>query len=312
MLDRLNFHHLRYFHTVAHEGSIARASRLLHTSPPSISVQLRQLEQQLGEPLFTKQGRTLTLTAVGETVRDYADQIFALGGELVATVRGSSTGRAALLRFGVADSVAKELAARLLGPVFETEQPCRAIVREGPAEGLLAELALHRLDVVLLDEPPSAVARLKLFQHALGDAAIGVFGDEATAARLRRRFPASLGGAAFVLPMVGNLLRSTFDAFCRTEGLAVNVVAEVEDSGLAKTLAREGRGLLLAPSALSSVLKQHYGLHRIADLPDVRLPYVACTARRRIDSPHVLRVLAAGRDLLRQGSGADRAATPGR
>lgn len=312
MLDRLNFHHLRYFHVVAHEGSIARASRLLHTSPPSISVQLRQLEQQLGEPLFTKQGRTLALTALGETVRDYADQIFALGGELMATVRGSSTGRVALLRFGVADSVAKELAARLIGPVFETEQPCRAIVREGPAERLLAELALHRLDVVLLDEPPSAVARLKLFQHALGDAAIGVFGDEPTASRLRRRFPASLGGAAFVLPMVGNLLRSTFDAFCRTEGLAVNVVAEVEDSGLAKTLAREGRGLLLAPSALSSVLKRHYGLHRIADLPDVRLPYVACTARRRIDSPHVLRVLAAGRDLLRQGGGGDRPATPGR
>ncbi len=94
MLDRLNFHHLRYFHVVAHEGSIARASRLLHTSPPSISVQLRQLEQQIGERLFTKQGRSLVLTAVGETVRDYADQIFALGGEMMATVHGAPGGRA--------------------------------------------------------------------------------------------------------------------------------------------------------------------------------------------------------------------------
>ena len=298
MLDRLNFHHLRYFHVVAHEGSIARASRLLHTSPPSISVQLRQLEQQIGAQLFTKQGRSLVLTAVGETVRDYADQIFALGGEMMATVRGAPGGRGTLLRFGVADSVAKELAARLLGPAFETDRPCRAIVREGPADRLLAELALHRLDVVLLDEPPTALARLKLFQHPLGEAAVGVFGKDAQARQLRRGFPESLAGAAFVLPVPGNLLRAAFDGFCRSVGLAVAVVAEVEDASLAKTLAREGRGLLLAPTALAPVLEQHYGLHRIADLPDVRIPYIACTAWRRIDSPQLQRVLAAGRDLL--------------
>lgn len=298
MLDRLNFHHLRYFHVVAHEGSIARASKVLHTSPPSISVQLRQLEQQLGEKLFSKQGRNLALTAVGETVRDYADQIFALGGELMATVRGAPGGRGTLLRFGVADSVAKELAARLIGPAFETTQPCRAVVREGPAERLLAELALHRLDVVLLDEPPPSLARLKLFQHPLGDAAIGVFGKQPVARRLRRGFPGSLAGEAFVLPVAGNLLRAAFDGYCRTARLEVAVTAEVEDSGLAKTLAREGRGLLLAPAALSSVLADHYGLHRIADLPGVRIPYVACTAWRQIDNAPLQRVLAAGRDLL--------------
>lgn len=299
MIDRLNFHHLRYFHVVAHEGSIARASRVLHTSPPSISVQLRQLEQQIGERLFSKQGRSLVLTAVGETVRDYADQIFALGGEMMATVRGAPGGRGTLLRFGVADSVAKELAAKLIGPAFETEQPCRAIVREGPAERLLAELALHRLDVVLLDEPPPSLARLKLFQHPLGEAAIGVFAPAATARALRRRFPTSLAGAAFVLPVAGNLLRAAFDSFCRTAGLTVAVAAEVEDSGLAKTLAREGRGLLLAPVALAPVLDRHYGLQRVGDLPEVKIPYIACTAWRRIDSPALQSVLAAGRDLLK-------------
>jgi LysR family transcriptional activator of nhaA len=297
-MDWLNYHHLRYFHVVAREGSIVRASRALHTSPPSISAQLRLLEQRLGERLFRKQGRGLVLTGIGEVVRDYAEQIFSLGGELLATVRSGVGARLTRLRVGVADAVAKELAARLLGPVFEGPQPVRVLVNEGPAARLLAELALHRLDLVLLDEPPPAVERLKVFQHPLGDAAIGVFAPKASAARLRRRFPRSLGGLPFILPPAGNLLRSAFEGLLRREEVDVAVVAEVDDSGLAKTLAREGRGAILAPAVLAPVLARHHGLLPIGELPGVRVPYIACTVARHIDNPLVEQVLSLGRDLL--------------
>jgi LysR family transcriptional activator of nhaA len=295
-LDWLNFHHLRCFHAVAREGSIARASRVLHTSSPSISVQLRKLEQNLGERLFTRRGRNLVLTDVGAMVRDYAEQIFALGSELIGTLRAGPAGRFVRLRIGVGDSVAKELATRLLSPVFDLREPVRPVVHEGKAEALLAELALHHLDVVLLDEPPPVVHRLKICQHPLGDAAIGVFGADGRP--LRRHFPASLADAPFVLPTEHHALRRAFDEFCHATDLRVRIAAEVEDSGLAKTLAREGRGLLLAPVVLARTLAEHYGLQQIGELPRVRIPYVACTVARRIDNPAVARVLSSGRNLL--------------
>ena len=296
--DWLNYHHLRYFHVVAREGSIARASRVLHTSPPSISTQLRQLEASLGERLFRRQGRGLALTEVGQLVQEYAEQICALGGELVETVRGRPSTRPALIRIGIAEAVPKELSARLLEPLFEGDERVRVVVHEDVAEQLLAELALHRCDLVLLDEPPATISRLKVFQHALGDAAIGVFGRRAVAAKLRRRFPESLDGSPFVLPIEDQLLRREFDRWAAERELRVDIAAEVEDSALLKVLARGGRGLLLAPSVLASTLEKHHGLTRVGELPDVRLPYLACTVARRIANPLVARVLDRARDLL--------------
>lgn len=298
MSDGINYHHLRYFHAVAREGSITRASKLLHTSPPSISVQIKQLEQQLGQPLFLREGRGLTLTPVGELVRDYAEQIFVLGTELMDVVRGDHRVRVTRLRVGVADSVPKELAVRLLTPAFTAQDPVRTIVHEASAEQLLAELAIGRHDLVLLDEPPPTIRRLQVFAHALGDAVVGVFGKPDVAKQIRRRFPESLAGSSFVLPLEGNLLRSAFDGYCHAKELRVNIAAEVADSGLAKALARDGRGLLLAPGVLKSTLEKNYALRCIGELDDLRLPYYACTAARRVDDPVVDRILRQGRDLL--------------
>tara|TARA_R110002072_G_scaffold273219_4_gene433826 strand:+ start:16967 stop:17866 length:900 start_codon:yes stop_codon:yes gene_type:complete len=294
----LNYHHLRYFHAVAQAGTIARASERLHTSPPSISVQIRQLEEHLGEPLFRKRGRNLELTEVGEMVRDYAEQIFALGSELVESVQGSADGRPSRMRIGIADAVPKELAARLLQPLFDADSPVRVTVQEGAGEQLLADLALHRSDLVLLDERPAAIARLKVFTHALGQAPIGVYGTGANYKQLRRRFPASLTDQPFVLPLEDNLMRREFDDFCRDRDLRITMVAEVEDSALAKTLAREGRGLLLAPAVLAPALRKHYLLHQIGVLPDLSMPYFACTVARRIANPLISQVLERARNLL--------------
>ncbi|MFN3243270.1 MAG: LysR family transcriptional regulator [Planctomycetota bacterium] len=301
-MDWLNYHHLRYFHAVAREGSIARASRLLHTSPPTISVQLQKLEEHLGTKLLVKQGRGLALTDAGAVVRDYADRIFSLGSELVDAVRSRTGSGAARVRIGVADSVPKELAARLLEPLFQSSAGVRATVHEGPAERLLADLALHAFDLVLLDEPPPAITRLKVFQHELGAARIGVFGAGPIDARTRRRFPGSLDGAPFVLPVEDNLLRREFEGYCRAAGLRVRIVAEVEDSALAKTLARDDRGLLLAPIVLANTLRKHYGLRRIGELDGLVIPYVACTVAQRVDDPQISRVLERARDLLEQRS----------
>lgn len=297
MTNWLNFHHLRYFHAVARDGSIARAAKRLHTSPPSISVQLQKLEEHLGQPLFVKQGRGLVLTQVGQLVRDYAEEIFGLGTELVETVQGGGV-RAARVRIGIADSVPKELAARFVQPLFDAEEPTRVIVREGDGERLLADLALHSLELVLLDEPPAAISRLKVFQHQLGDAQIGVFSARDGDRKLRRKFPESLRGAPFVLPLEDNLLRREFERWRSQNGLAIEVAAEVEDSALAKTMAREGRGLFLAPVVLSAPLGEHYGLRLIGELGDLHIPYVACTVARRTESRGIANVLEAARSLL--------------
>ncbi|MFK7742331.1 MAG: LysR family transcriptional regulator [Planctomycetota bacterium] len=297
-MQDLNYHHLRYFVEVARQGSIARASRRLHISPPSISVQLQKLEDQLGEQLLVKQGRGLRLTETGEMVRNYAERIFALGTEMLDAVQQHGE-RPARLRIGVDDAVPKELAVRLLEPVFaDSTRPTRSIVHEGEADRLLADLALHHFDLVLLDEPPPAIARLKIFQHPLGKAHVGVFSSRKQDVPRRKRFPASLADAPFILPVEHSLLRREFDDFCQRESLAIRVVAECEDSSFAKTLARDGRGMLLAPTVLAPAMRKHYGLEHIGELDGVRIPYVACTAARRIDNPFLKLVLERARTLL--------------
>lgn len=293
-MEWLNFHHLRYFYVVARDGSIARASRTLHVSQPSISTQLRQLERAFGEKLFQKQGRGLVMTDMGRLVFGYAEQIFGLGRELLDTVRDRPTGQPLRVQVGIADVVPKELAFRLLRPLLDGPEPVRLVVREDRPERLLAELELYRLDLVVADVPAAHLGKVKAFQHPLGSSAIAVFGARKLAARLQRGFPESLRGQPFVLPLDDSELRRDFDAWRHTAGLPIEVRAEVEDSALAKTFAAAGMGLVLAPAVLAPDLLRR-GLVPIGTLPDVRCRYYALTVERRVKHPAVVRLLAAAR-----------------
>lgn len=298
-MDWLNYHHLRYFWAVAREGSIARASKLLHVSQPSISTQLRQLEHFLGEKLLQKHGRGLQLTDMGRFVLGYAEQIFSLGRDMLDAVRDQPTGQPIRLQVGVADVVPKQLTHRLLAPLLDADPPIRIVVHEDRPERLLAELAVFGLDVVIADVPAAAGTRVRGFHHPLGSCAVAVFGTKKAAAPLRRGFPDSLRDQPFVLPLEQAELRRDFDALLRERDIRVRVVAELEDSALQKTFASDGAGLMLAPAVLAADLERMHGLVAVGELPGLQAHYFAITVDRRVKHPAFpLLLRAARRDLF--------------
>lgn len=297
-MDWLNYHHLRYFHVVAREGSIARASRLLLVSQPSISTQLRELEKALGAKLFEKVGRNLIPTEMGRLVQVYAEQIFALGSELLDAVRDRPTGQPLRLQVGVADVIPKAVAFRLLQPVRELGEPVRLVVREGAPDRLLADLAVYHLDLLLLDAPPAVTRRVRAFHHPLGQSTVGVFADERQAARLRRDFPRSLQNEPCLLPLDDSELRRDVEHWLRERDLRPQVVGEFEDSALLETFAREGAGFVFLPTAVAGDLKRHSGLLPCGTLDGVLARYLAVTVERRVRHPAVAAVIDAARTAL--------------
>ena len=188
--NALNYHHLLYFWAVAKEGSLRGASEVLHVSQPSISAQLKQLEESLGAPLFTRTTRRLILTDTGQKVLEYAEEIFSLGRELLTAVRQEPGERPLRLHVGVADSVPKIIVRKHLTPVFELGRLVRVICREGSLEELITQLAGHKLDVVLADEPSTSALRVRTFNQRLSTSAVVLCAAPVLAKRLAKNFPA--------------------------------------------------------------------------------------------------------------------------
>jgi LysR family transcriptional regulator, transcriptional activator of nhaA len=175
----LNFHHLRYFWLAAREGSVSRAAALLRVSQPTATEQIRMLERELGEKLFRKAGRTLALTESGAAVLRYADDIFALGGELIDHVQGRPSGKGGRLTVGVVDAVPKSVARRLLAPALRVKPRVRLLCQEGSAELLLDSLASHAVDLVLADAPLAHGLALPVYDNLLAEVPVAVFGTPA-------------------------------------------------------------------------------------------------------------------------------------
>ena len=293
----LNYHHLLYFWTVAREGSIARASAVLHLTQPAISAQLRTLQRAFGEKLLERRGRGLELTEAGRVAFRYADEIFTLGRELQDTLAGRVVGTPRL-RVGVVDALPKLVAYRLLEPALRGDAT-RLHVREGPLERLLGDLALHALDVVLSDAPVPPTVRIAAFNHAIGECGVTVFAARALATpSMRRRFPASLDGAPFLLPGEGTALRRSLDAWFEEEGVRPVVVGEIGDSALLKVFGQAGVGLFAAPSAVEAEVQRQYGVRVVGRTERARERFYAISAERRIRHPGVQRITEAARDEL--------------
>jgi len=297
-MEWLNYHHLRYFFVVAREGSIAKAGKLLHTSQGAISTQLRLLDRALGQPLFRRQGRGLVMTDIGALVYGYAERIFGLGRELLDSVRDRPSAGPPRVQVGIADVVPKDLAFRLLEPLVTGPERARVTVHEDRYERLLAQLAVFEVDLVIADAPIGAGRAVKAFHHLLGTSAIGVFGRATRARGLAASFPQSLQGQRFVLPLDDSELRRDFDAWLRDAGVAVEVVAEVEDDALARAFATAGHALMLAPTVLANDLVRTRGLVKVADVPGVTARYYAVTVARQVKNAAVARLLTAARDDL--------------
>lgn len=285
-MEWLNYHHLRYFWVVAREGSLQRAADRLHVSPPSISAQIRELEAALDAPLFRRSGRVNVLTDAGQIALRYADEIFSLGADLLSAMKQVPTRRAIRLSVGVVDSFPKLITYEILKPAF-TQPDVRVVCREGKADELLAQLATHRLDIVLADEPAASSLPFRAFNHRLGDSGVTFCATPALAARLRRRFPASLHAAPALLPGEHTPLRRTLEAWFRARGVVPRVIAEFDDLALMKDMAVQAEGFVPVPTVVLREAVDRYGLRVIGRAKECRDEFYAITAERKITHPVV-------------------------
>jgi LysR family transcriptional activator of nhaA len=295
-VEWLNYHHLYYFWVVAREGSIARARAELRLAQPTISGQLRLLEEALGEKLFERAGRGLVLTEVGRAVYRYADEIFSLGKELVDTVKGRPTGRPARLVVGIDDVMPKLVVRRLLEPALHLEQPVHLVCREETTERLLVELAAHTIDVVLSDAPLGAGTSVRVYGHLLGECAVSFFAERRLAASYQKNFPASLDGAPMLLPTEGTALRRSLDQWFAAHGIRPKIAAEFDDSALLNAFGHDGLGIFPAPSVLEGTFQQQYGARLLGRVDDLKERFYAFSTERRIKHPAVAAICQAARN----------------
>ena len=286
----LNYHHLRYFYTVAKEGNLRRASEKLSISQSSICAQIQLLESALGEELFRLNARSLALTEFGQLIFGYAKEIFSLGEELLSARKQFPGVRSLRLQVGIVDSFPKLTSFDILRPVFTHEPPIQVTCHEGKLNDLLAQLATHRLDVVLADEPASPGLPFKTFNHPLGTSGITFCAAPSLARILKGRFPRNLHGAPALLGTQNTTLRRDLEKWFRSEGIEPHVVGEFEDGALAKIVATEGLGFIHLPSIVVSEAVERYGFEVLGRTNKCEMQFFAITAERRIDHPAVLAI----------------------
>jgi len=297
-MEWLNYHHLLYFWAVAREGSVTKACEKLHLSQPTISGQIKSLEDSLGEKLFARAGRGLALTDVGRVVYRYADEIFGLGREMMDALKGQTAGKPLLLTVGVSDAIPKLIAYRLIKPALDLPEEVRLVCREDRTDRLLAALAVHDLDIVLSDAPMPPSLNVKAYNHLLGECSVAVMGTEALAKQYRRNFPHSLNGAPFLLPLQGTALRYSLDEWLDRMKIRPRIVGEIEDSGLLKAFGQEGVGLFAIPEVISKQVAASYGVRILGEIPAVIERFYAISAERRLQHPAVLAVANTARTKL--------------
>lgn len=297
----MNFKHLHYFWVTAKAGGILRAGEQLHTTPQTLSGQIKLLEAWLGRSLFRKSGRRLELTDEGRLALGYADQIFTLGAEMETALRQASGGLKTLeFRVGVADSVAKSVVYRLLEPALSMSEPVRLICSEGKFPDLLAQLALHRLDLVLADEPMSGRVSIKAFNHPLGSTPMSFFCTPALKARLQGDFPQCLNGVPMLIQGVSSSVRKQLDSWLTRHQIHPRVIGEFDDGALMQAFGREGRGVFMSASVLEAETMAQYGVEIIGHSDEMVEEFFAVSVERRITHPCVAAITEAARCRLLQ------------
>ncbi len=295
----MNFKHLHYFWVAARAGGIMRAGEQLHTTPQTLSGQIKQLEDWLGRKLFRKSGRNLELTEDGQMALGYADQIFALGSELETAMRQAHGGKRVLdFRVGVADSVGKSVAYRLLEPALSVGEPVRLVCSEGKFSDLLAQLALHRLDLVLADEPMTKRTSVKAFNHPLGRTSMSFCCTPALKAQLQGPFPACLNGFPMLIQGPQASVRQQLEGWFARHQITPHIIGEFDDGALMTAFGREGRGVFMAPTVTEAKTVAQFGVEVIGRSDELVEEFFAVSVERRITHPCVVAITDAARGEL--------------
>jgi LysR family transcriptional activator of nhaA len=297
-MAHLNLKHLRYFWAVAVNGSIARASEILHLTPQTISGQMSELEQQISAKLFTKSGRNLALTDTGRLVFSYADEMFRLEDELRDVLGGRKAGSALVLNVGIAMVIPKLLAYRVLAPALRLDEPIRLICNEAPLVDLLADLSVHKLDLVLSDSPLGPTLSIRAYNHPLGESGITFFAIPEEAGRYQEHFPDSLDGAPMLMPSGSSALRRALELWFNRTAISPAVVAEFEDRALMKAFGEAGVGVFTSPTAVEQDVLEKYGVAVVGRTDEIKERFYAITVERRIKHPAVSAITEAARTQL--------------
>ena len=292
----LNYKHLRYFWMVAKTGSIVRAAEQLHRTPQSISGQLQELETTLGAELFRRVGRKLELTDVGRHSLAYADRIFTLGDELLDELREQPARRLPEFKVGIAEGVPKSMAYHMIEPALRMDEAVRIVCREGRMAFLLADLAVHRLDMVIADRPMPNHLNVRGFNHFLGESGLTFFGAPRLLGTLTKRFPSLLNQAPFLLPGEDVAIRTRLLQWFDERHIRPRIIGEFDDSALLNSFGQTGTGLFVAPTAIADYLCEQYRVRAIGSINDVREQLYAITTERRLQHPAVLAVSKAAQE----------------
>lgn len=286
-MEWLNYHHLLYFWVAARDGGVTAASRSLNLAPSTVSAQIRQLEEQLGQTLFRREGRNLALTEAGELVFRYADEIFSLGRELTQTLAEQPHLRMARVVVGVADVMPRLLSMRLIKPTMGLDGDARLVCRTGDPRRLIEEMVLHRVHVVLSDAPAVIEQGSRVESHLVGRCGIVLFAAPELAARHRAPLPRALDGAPFLLPAEHTEMRRALEQWFVARNVRPRVVGEFDDSALMKVFGQEGMGIFPGPALVAREIAEDFGVVPLARLDGVEERVYAHTLERRTAHPLV-------------------------
>ena len=294
----LNYHHYLYFWMAVREGGIQAASKKLRLAHPTVSVQIKRLEESLGHDLFDRSRRKLELTEAGQLAYRYADQIFSLGQEFLDVLNGQASASSVRLAVGASEVMPKLIVRTLLDPALRLETPVRLTCTEDRFDRLLGELAMHRLDVVLADTPCPPGSGVKAFNHLLGECGVAFFGIKSLAAGLRRTFPASLDGTPMLLPAGDTALGRGVRQWLERRGLRPDVVAEFTDSALMKAFGQSGLGVFPLPVVTEEDVKRQYQAEKIGETDEIQARFYAISSERRLRNPAVVAICESAREEL--------------
>lgn len=290
-MKQLNYKHLRYFFTVAREGSIVKAAEVLHVSPQTISGQLTAFEDYLGIELFDRIGKRLILNTEGKLALNYAEDIFSLGEELQQSLQAHDLTKTFIFHVGITDVVPKILVATILETAYEIDGPVKLVCREGDYKTLLGELALNRIDLVISDRPLTTSIPIKAYNHLLGESGLSFYAKNKEAKKLKQEFPDCLDQYPFLISSDKSKQKNNLLNWFETINVAPEIVAEFDDSALMKYFGQLGHGVFCTPSIIEQHVCKQYDVKVIGRTDAVKERYYAISPERKMKHPGV-RLLA--------------------
>lgn len=294
----LNYKHLHYFWVVANEGSIVKASQKLHITPQTISGQLSLLEERMGHTLFAKSGRSLELTETGRLVHRYSNEIFELGKELNQVLRGSPAMGASDFIVSAASALPKTIVHKIIEPVLDLPLEINLTSKEGPISNILADLAVHEVDLVLTDTPLTSAYNIKAYNHLLGESDITFFAAPDLAKTIEKPFPQCLNDAPILLPTKQNAIRQTYDLWIERLNVFPRIKGQFDDSALMKAFGQSGLGIFFMPSIIEREICDNFHVEVIARTNEITQPFYAISAERKVKHPAVVAIYEAAKNKI--------------